>query len=746
MTTPGFSPRKSQTANSFAASRESMGSVNVSRPAGLPFLPGYSFNDPKRTDFHKQHCFDAKNGYGIMREAPTRGGPAEVVTADNFPRVETASFGVRDRGFSSDFKPHFVEYSQKTLKFYAYFKEAVPESPLEQFRIRRCNILYHLVDHTISIAEPKEENSGMIQGRFLRRQHIAKAGQGNLQDPCSTAGSEFYSYKDFNIGIELTFYERTYRIYNCDDFTYDFLMKQGIAVNQAEEIPADHYQDARIARTKLNRPKKDHDLVDPLRQFLDHDRKVLKFMAVWDDRDSVYGNKHYYIVYYFLADDTMQVVRQKDTSLSAENDPFISLLKRRKMPRNIETPDFSDKKIEYYNELDLSVGRTLYVLGRQIFIYDADQYTRYHYRVKHSIELDSFIDISDPSMPMPTPTVPPPTGFGSEEDSMTSVQYLHPKPPKRDFRKFLLKDGEVLRFGAYLETKVPEDIGRRFIIGVYMMDEPVTLAIYEIKLRNAGRSGGKFLERRRVEKPGTGQPYRPGDFFVGAKLEIYSHRFILTEADEYSLNYMENEDMEFPKANLDIICEKLQRSLILGNNARAAFTRADRDGSGSISIAEFKQCLSDIGALSSMAEQEIITIMRVFDRNHDGRISYNELLDVCNPQSQANPRSANQSNASSNAEAEMNRRAEQQRSEQSSQRLIRVLNEKLYNRRKLLEVNLRKGDKDGDGHITPDLLRATLESLSIYLTEGELQVLRSAFTAGSSSLIRYQDFLRAVCR
>lgn len=740
----GFSPRKSQTANSFSASRESTTSGGATRPAGLPFLPGYTFHDPKRTDFHKQHCFDAKNGYGIMRDAPTRGEPAEVVTSDNFPRLETVSLGVRERGFASDFKPHFVEYDQKVLKFYAYFKEAVPESPLEQFRIRRCHILYHLVDHTISIAEPKEENSGMIQGRFLRRQHIAKDGKGNIQDPCSTAGTQFYNFSDFNIGIELTFYDRTYRIYTCDDYTHDFLTKQGIVVNAPEALPADQYQESRAVRALPTRAKRDEN-VDTLRQFLDHDRKVLKFMAVWDDRDSIYGNKHYYIVYYFLADDTIQIVRQKDTTLSAENDPFISLLKRRKLPRNIETPDFSDKVVQYYHELDLEVGRTLYVLGRMLFIYDCDPYTRYHYRLKHVREQPAFIDVSDPSHPAPRPSIPPPTGFGSEEDSMTSVQYLHPKPPKRDFRKFLLKDGEVLRFGAYLDTKVPEDVDRRFIVGVYMMDEPLTLAIYEIKLRNAGRSGGKFLERRRVEKPGTDQPYRPGDFFVGAKLEIYSHRFILTEADEYSLNYMENEDLEFPKANLDIICEKLQRTVLTDDRARQAFQRADREGSGSLTLADFKKCLSEVGVLQILAEQEIITLMRVFDRQHNGKISYNELLDVCNPNSQNNPRLNAQAVVASNAEAELARRADQQRFEQSSQRLIRVLNEKLYNRRKLLEVSLRKCDKDGDGHVTPDLLRATLESLSIYLTEGELQVLRNAFTSGSSSLIRYQDFLRAVC-
>ena len=36
--------------------------------------------------------------------------------------------------------------------------------------------------------------------------------------------------------------------------------------------------------------------------------------------------------------------------------------------------------------------------------------------------------------------VPPYTGFGSEEDSLTSCQGLEPRAPERDFFKFIHKD------------------------------------------------------------------------------------------------------------------------------------------------------------------------------------------------------------------------------------------------------------------------------------------------------------------
>lgn len=46
------------------------------------------------------------------------------------------------------------------LRFYGYFKESVVESRLENYKIRKMIILYHLEDNSIMIIEPKEVNSG----------------------------------------------------------------------------------------------------------------------------------------------------------------------------------------------------------------------------------------------------------------------------------------------------------------------------------------------------------------------------------------------------------------------------------------------------------------------------------------------------------------------------------------------------------------------------------------------------------
>ena len=65
------------------------------------------------------------------------------------------------------------------LRFFAYFKESVNESRLENFRIRKLVVFFFLEDHSVMISEPRETNSGIPQGKFLkRRQLIREDGSG----------------------------------------------------------------------------------------------------------------------------------------------------------------------------------------------------------------------------------------------------------------------------------------------------------------------------------------------------------------------------------------------------------------------------------------------------------------------------------------------------------------------------------------------------------------------------------------
>lgn len=62
---------------------------------------------------------------------------------------------------SEQFEPVFVKLDKQVLRFFAYSKESVVESRLENFRIRKAIIFYYLEDKSIMITEPKQQDSGV---------------------------------------------------------------------------------------------------------------------------------------------------------------------------------------------------------------------------------------------------------------------------------------------------------------------------------------------------------------------------------------------------------------------------------------------------------------------------------------------------------------------------------------------------------------------------------------------------------
>jgi len=57
-------------------------------------------------------------------------------------------------------------------------------------------------------------------------------------------------------------------------------------------------------------PLRPYDPMDTLKQFLDHDRHVLRFYCYWDDRDEMFGDVRHMILHYYLADDTIEVLQR----------------------------------------------------------------------------------------------------------------------------------------------------------------------------------------------------------------------------------------------------------------------------------------------------------------------------------------------------------------------------------------------------------------------------------------------------
>jgi len=87
--------------------------------------------------------------------------------------------------------PQWLKYDKNVLKFKGYFCEHVNSSAYENFRIRKLNIYYYLEDDTMHMDEVKEENSGIPQGYFVKRQRVQKDGE--------EKGVKIH-WKDINLG------------------------------------------------------------------------------------------------------------------------------------------------------------------------------------------------------------------------------------------------------------------------------------------------------------------------------------------------------------------------------------------------------------------------------------------------------------------------------------------------------------------------------------------------------------------
>ena len=188
------------------------------------------------------------------------------------------------------------------LRFYSYFVEHVVESAFENYRIRKCDILYYLDDDTIHINDKKEENSGIPQGYFVKRHKIQ-----NPENP-----GEYLTYKDFNLKSDILIYGKKFRICDCDDSTKKFYADNGISLNPSEQIPKYIGEDKFSNLDMLANSHKIGDLKEYievklggghpnkiLKQFLDNDRKVLNFDICWFD-EKYDKEEKFYKLHYFL--------------------------------------------------------------------------------------------------------------------------------------------------------------------------------------------------------------------------------------------------------------------------------------------------------------------------------------------------------------------------------------------------------------------------------------------------------------
>lgn len=102
----------------------------------------------------------------------------------------------------------FVDNDKKVLRYTARFNTKAPEDV-----DRRFIVSFYLADDTISIFEPAQKNSGIIEGPFLERRKYKNVDKNN----------DFITPSDLPVGGDIKINSYNFHLIGCDDYTTKYL-------------------------------------------------------------------------------------------------------------------------------------------------------------------------------------------------------------------------------------------------------------------------------------------------------------------------------------------------------------------------------------------------------------------------------------------------------------------------------------------------------------------------------------------
>ncbi len=559
---------------------------------------------------------------------------------------------------SLDQAPSFVVNDKRSFKFYAFFEEEAPENLSETRRARNVEINVGLSDSTLEIVEPTVLNSGLSQGKVLKKHQVPKPSGGGF----STGGplesgeikkSALYTVDDFYAGAQLNIYNRIYHVYDANQVTKDYLTSIGRPFGDARPTSS-YYWDPKLRPGNLRPKKIAHKTLKNL-GFYEYERKVLRFFGCWDGSEQLFGDEQNVRVHYSLADNKIEVL-----PISIRNsgrDKLSRLLKRTTIMKKPGAEDALDFPMSYsraittsgttrpststmvnsagkvvleptrpYHWKDLHIGMQLAVASLFILITDADDFTREFYKSKN-ITLEPKIQMPEPTYPKLTTYIPPYNPlYGSEEDSLQTCKgsLAGGGPVHKDGAKAKLFAGMTMKFLCTLENPRPADESRRFMLTVYLEDD--TVAIMEPSQRNSGHKGGTFLARGKLQmddprNKGETKPFQPEDVTVGAVVKIRSHRFVVHDADELTYRFLEENPSRFPQSDAKIVRAKCKASI---DKIKPLILSTPGLNSQLANYEGLHRLLKKAGV--DLVKQEVVAVLRSLDPRRRGNVRMTQIL------------------------------------------------------------------------------------------------------------------------
>eukprot|EP00397_Hematodinium_sp_SG-2012_P007020 GEMP01007060.1.p1 GENE.GEMP01007060.1~~GEMP01007060.1.p1 ORF type:complete len:604 (+),score=116.03 GEMP01007060.1:114-1925(+) len=505
--------------------------------------------------------------------------------------------------------PAWLKHDRQVLCFTAYFQETVYLDAHENSRLRQCTLMYFMEDGTLKVREPKLANSGLPHGVLVKRHRVPHPDGG------------FFEPRHFKLGTSVVIYCRAFQLVDCDSFTRWYFTTSKIDLGTANKMPEDAFvrkkRDEELQKLEniplaVIKSKEYTELCygasrknAKLKQYMENDRKVLRFYASWDD-PTFYGARNFFIVHYFLADDTLEVRQQQELNQYSVPCPVFSSRKLVPKARSemMATPGMDESVLNWITPKDLILGTALPVCGRELFLYDCDDFTKDFYK--------KWLDVNQISIPGYNDELKPQKWRNQEEV---------PECPKRDvlddlWEEHLESGDQAMRFEATNTHR--QDADRRFIVMFYLTNS--TMAVFEKRQRNSGHVEGKFADRRKMINPDTKKAYSAADFYMGATITVYSVKFNLGRADEHTLSFMERYSDAFPFSDPLLIVQKIK-------NLRDDEELAALQSISPVALRDLiKRKLSGL-----IVEQELVTLLRTFPFADQGpkagEISVHSLLE-----------------------------------------------------------------------------------------------------------------------
>ena len=516
---------------------------------------------------------------------------------------------------SLDTAPSFVRNNDTDLRFKGYFEETVVEKGYPTLKARAVEILFHAHDNTLEITEMKVQNIGIVQGKILKRHQVPKQLEDGTMSPESV-----FTVNDFFSGAKLNIYSRDYTIIDCDDFTRRYYDDLERPFGDALPLPSHAYKTGSLRPEKVEGVRSITQKFEPPSikgaGFYAYGQKTLRFYGVYDDTYSLYGDKVFVKLHYFLADNTMEVVPENSRNSGRDN-LGLPRLSKNGIPRSDDKFALTNANntilqdgdpVEMYHWKQLQIGMAIQTASIQVRILDADHFTREFYK-KNGLPLHDAIvlpkiESSEYDMSMKMEKAYSDAAVVPEDCVGMMAIGLQSEVP-RDGEKLVKYSGMILRYVAKLDNPKIEDVNRVFIIQCYLEDD--NIQIMEPPVRNSGFKGGVFLQKQRVISSECYRSVEPTDFYIGVNIQLLSHRFIVYDADEFTQKYMEARGYMWSMCDMNNIKSKLvAKSEIL---SRRLFMVRDLS-SKQVTLEELVDFLMDPALELGLVKQEVFTLFR----------------------------------------------------------------------------------------------------------------------------------------